>query len=68
MKEAEAKLEAQAKQDAMTAKEKIAKGSLGFFKEMGCQEAVDRIEEYPPENMHSIGCLGMKETQLLWKI
>lgn len=45
VKEAEAKLE-QAKQDAMTAKEKIAEGSLGFFKEMGCQEAVDRIEEY----------------------
>ena len=45
VKEAELKVE-QAKQDAQTAQEKIKEGSLGFFAELGCQKAIDRIKEY----------------------
>lgn len=45
VKDAELKVE-QAKQDALTAQEKIKEGSLGFFAELGCQKAIDRIEEY----------------------
>ena len=45
VKDAELKVE-QAKQDALTAQEKIKKGSLGFFAELGCQKAIDRIKEY----------------------
>ena len=43
VKDAELKAE-QAKQDALTAQEKIKEGSLGFFAELGCQQAIDIIK------------------------
>lgn len=57
VKDAELKVE-QAKQDALTAQEKIKEGSLGFFAELGCQKAIDRIKEYSSDKYEMYWMFG----------
>lgn len=54
VKEAELRAE-QARQAVLSAEEKIKSGSLGFFAEMGCQEALDRIKKYSTGTSNSLG-------------